>query len=230
MKHTSLAWPLAALILAAVLAQPTLAATPATVTGEVLEVKDVEVYTYLRLKTAQGETWAAINRSAVKKGSTVTLENVNVMENFESKSLKKTFPSILFANLAGSATAAGAPGADPHASMRQPADVGPIKVAKAKGANAYTVAELVAQVAKLKDKPVRLSGKVVKVNSGIMGKNWIHLQDGTGTAPANDLLVTSAANAKLGDIVTAVGTLRADRDFGAGYTYKVLIEDAMLTP
>ncbi len=220
-------WQLAGLVLAATLACPTWAAAPSTVTGEVLEVKDVEVYTYLRLKTAQGETWAAVSRAAVKKGSTVTLENVNVMENFESKSLKKTFPSILFASLAVSGAAAAT---DPHASMRQAAPSGPIKVAKAKGANAYTVAELFTQSTKLKDKPVRVAGKVVKVNNGIMGKNWIHLQDGTGAAGSNDVLVTSAASAKLGDVVTASGTVRNDRDFGSGYTYKVLIEDATLAP
>lgn len=229
MNHKRLALQLAGLLLATALTTPLWAAAPATVTGQVLEVKDVEVYTYLRLKTAQGETWAAVSRAPVKIGSTVTLENVNVMENFESKSLKKTFPSILFANLAGSgATAAST--TDPHASMRKAEPIGPIKVAKAKGANAYTVAELFAQAGKLKDKPVRLAGKVVKVNNGIMGKNWIHLQDGTGAADARDMLVTSAATAKVGDVVTAAGTLRNDRDFGAGYTYKVLLEDASLTP
>lgn len=229
MNHKRLALQLAGLLLATALTTPLWAAAPATVTGQVLEVKDVEVYTYLRLKTAQGETWAAVSRAPVKIGSTVTLENVNVMENFESKSLKKTFPSILFANLAGSGAAA-ATTADPHASMRKAEPIGPIKVAKAKGANAYTVAELFTQSTKLKDKPVRLAGKVVKVNNGIMGKNWIHLQDGTGAADARDMLVTSTATAKVGDVVTAAGTLRNDRDFGAGYTYKVLLEDASLTP
>jgi len=103
-------------------------------------------------------------------------------------------------------------------------------VVKASGANAYTVAELMAQTAKLKDKSVRVSGKVVKFNGSIMGKNWLHLQDGTGAAGANDILVTSAAMAKVGDVVTAAGTLRTNKDFGAGYTYKVLIEEAELKP
>jgi hypothetical protein len=211
------------------------APAPATVTGEVLEVKDVEIYTYLRLKTKDGETWAAVGKAPVKKGATVTLENVSVMENFESKTLKQTFKTILFGDLAGS----GKAGADPHAGMAMtkpaaatPADNLPVKVAKAKGANAYTVADVVTQAAKLKDKPVTVSGKVVKFNGGIMGKNWIHLQDGSGTAAAgsNDVLVTSAANAKVGDVITVAGTVRNDKDFGAGYTYKVLIEDATVKP
>lgn len=221
---------LAALMLATPFAQAADAATtPATktVTGEVLETKDVDMYTYLRLKTKDGERWAAVNQSAVKKGSKVTLSNVMVMENFESKALKKTFPLILFGTLGGDAAAA-----NPHAGMggAKPADPGPIKVAKANGANAYTVAEVITQATKLKDKPVRVSGKVVKYNGSIMGKNWLHLQDGTGAAGTNDILVTSAATAKVGDVVTAVGTLRTDRDFGAGYIYKVLIEEAELKP
>src|SRR5215208_7807245 len=71
------------------------------VTGEVLEVQNVESYTYLRLKTAQGETWAAVPTAAVKKGAKVTIENPNVMKNFESKTLKKTFPTVVFGTLAG---------------------------------------------------------------------------------------------------------------------------------
>jgi len=222
---------LAALIVAAPLANATDTATvaaPITVSGEVLEVKDVDIYTYLRLKTKDGERWAAVNRSAVKKGSSVTIRNVMVMENFESKTLKQTFPVILFGTLGG----ADAMAANPHAGLTSSkvVGIGPIKVVKASGANAYTVAELMAQTAKLKDKSVRVSGKVVKFNGSIMGKNWLHLQDGTGAAGANDILVTSAAMAKVGDVVTAAGTLRTNKDFGAGYTYKVLIEEAELKP
>ena len=77
----------------------------AAVKGEVLEVKDVESYTYLRLKTKDGETWAAVGKAPIKKGAEVTIENVMVMNNFESKTLKKTFPTILFGTLAGSAAA-----------------------------------------------------------------------------------------------------------------------------
>lgn len=200
-------------------------AGPGTVlTGEVLEVKDVEAYTYLRLKTKDGETWTAVNKAAVKIGSQVTLENTMVMDNFESKSLKQTFKTIVFGNLAGSPSVmAGAPA--------KTVDLGPIKVAKATGANARTVAEVVTQATALKDKPVKVSGKVVKYNPEIMGKNWLHLQDGSGNAAAksNDILVTSTASAQVGDVVTVSGVVHTDKDFGAGYAYKVLIEDATLS-
>jgi hypothetical protein len=69
---------------------------------------------------------------------------------------------------------------------------------------------------------------VVKYNPSIMGKNWAHLRDGSGSAKdnTNDVLVTTKEQVKLGDVVTVKGVVRTDKDFGAGYTYKVLIEDA----
>lgn len=205
------------------------AASARVVGGEVLEVKDVESYTYLRLKTKDGETWAAVPKTAMKVGTKVSIENVMVMSNFESKALKKTFPSILFGTL-------GAPGnvqANPHPGIAKAASVADtIKVPKATGSNAYTVAEIVTKATDLKDKPVRVRGKVVKYNAAIMGKNWIHLRDGSGTDAAsnNDLLVTTTAPATLGDVVTVSGTVRTNKDFGAGYSYKVLIEEASLQP
>jgi hypothetical protein len=72
---------------------------------------------------------------------------------------------------------------------------------------------------------------VVKFNGGILGTNWIHLQDGTGSAEngTNDLTVTTSGTASVGDVVTATGTLVTDKDFGAGYTYAVMLENAELT-
>ena len=79
---------------------------------------------------------------------------------------------------------------------------------------------------------MRVQGKVVKYNAGIMDKNWIHLRDGSGSAADgnNDILVTTDANAKLGDVVTVSGVVHTNKDFGSGYTYKILIEEATLKP
>jgi len=94
------------------------------------------------------------------------------------------------------------------------------------------VAEIVKNAANLKDKQVLVRGKIVKYNPEIMGKNWLHLRDGSGV-PAdntNDILVTTTTQAKLGDVVTVTGMVRTDKNFGAGYSYKVLIEEASLQP
>ncbi len=107
---------------------------------------------------------------------------------------------------------------------------GDIDVPKARGANARTVAEVMTRGDELRDQTILVRGKVVKYNPQIMGRNWLHLRDGTGSAldNTNDLLVTTADEAGIGEIVTARGIVRTDMDFGAGYSYKVLVEEATL--
>lgn len=214
------------------------AAPAVSVQGKVLEVKDVESYTYLRLNTSNGELWAAVMKTPVKKGSTVTVENGIFMNNFQSKTLKKTFPTILFGTLAGAAMPV--PAASGHGmgtayplipqAKQQLDTINEAPVPKATGPNARTVAEVITKRTELKDKEVLVRGRVVKFNGGIMGKNWVHLRDGSGSAAkeTHDILVTTQAETKVGDIVTVKGTVRNDKDFGAGYAYKVLIEDATL--
>jgi len=197
------------------------------ITGEVLETIDASEYTYLRLKTREGEVWAAVARAELKKGATVTVENAMAMKDFKSKTLNRTFTVLMMGELGGADRAA------PHASRAKPTvDTANLKVAKAAGANAKTVAEILTKSAELKDKPVLVRGKVVRYNEGIMGKNWLHLRDGTGAEAdgSNDLLVTTNSQAKLGDIVTAKGIVQTDRNYGAGYSYKVLVGDATLQP
>jgi len=205
------------------------AATPAgaPLSGEVLEVRDVDSYTYLRLKTADGETWAAV------KGARGTIDNPVVMSNFESRTLNRKFDRIVFGTLGGTAGAAAGKGGDLtalHAGVAKPADAADLKVAKATGPNARTVAEIVARSAELKDKTVVVRGKVVKFTPAVLGKNWVHLRDGTGSAAdgTNDVLVTTADEAKVGDVVLATGVVHTDRDLGSGYSYKVLVEEAKL--
>jgi hypothetical protein len=106
-----------------------------------------------------------------------------------------------------------------------------VKIAKASGDNGYTVAELYAKGKEIDKQKVRVHAKVVKVSTHIMGKNWIHLQDGTGAANdgTHDLVATSQQEPKVGEIVTVEGVLYADKDFGAGYRYDVIIEEATVT-
>jgi hypothetical protein len=219
------------LLLAAATAQAAPLSPGQPVKGEILETRDVDSYTYLRLKTADGEIWAAVPTTAVKKGAQVTIANPMTMENFESKALKKKFDRIVFGQLAepGAATAPTAPTASPHGAKPATAGAGTVaKVAKASGPEGRTVAEIVNGKAGLKDKTVLVRGQVVKVNLGIMGKNWIHLQDGSGAAAdgSNDILVTTQDKAALGDIVSAKGTVRTDVNVGPGYAYAVMIENA----
>lgn len=101
--------------------------------------------------------------------------------------------------------------------------------ASAEDAVVKTVAALNQEKATLAGKLVRVQGKVVKVNNGIMGRNFLHVQDGTGDQNSNDLTVTSKQTAVVGDQVTVTGRVVLNRDFGAGYAYPLLVEEASIT-
>lgn len=97
-------------------------------------------------------------------------------------------------------------------------------------ANLKTVADLNQNKAALAGQTISAQGKVVKVNNGIRGRNFVHVQDGTGDAGSNNLVVTSKQTANVGDKVTISGVVVVNRDFGAGYLYPLLIEEATITP
>ena len=97
-------------------------------------------------------------------------------------------------------------------------------------AGGSSIADVWAKRAALAGKTVTINGTVVKFNGGILGRNWLHVQDGSGKADdgTNDITVTTEAAAKVGDVVTVTGKVVVDKDFGSGYAYKVLIEDAKI--
>jgi hypothetical protein len=194
-------------------------------------------YTYLRLETANGEVWAAVTEATLTVGSPITVYGAMLMENFESKTLNRTFKQIYFGSLDARAATAGAMGGGSGAAMPGPtesvgapqavdAKVG--KVERASGADARTIGELWAQKDQLAGKTVSIRGVVVKYNPGVMGKNWIHLQDGSGTASAgtHDITVTSLGETTVGATITITGIVRTNKDFGAGYSYPLIVEDA----
>jgi len=226
-------------------------ASPATeqIKGKVLEKVDAAPYSYLKLGTGGGEKWAAVPQTPTAVGTEVTILVSAPMKDFESKTLNKKFDVVYFGTLAGEAPAAPMGAAQPalgagneppnpaameaqhRAAAQGPTDVKIAKVAKAGGPDGKTVEEIFGQKATLKEKSVTLKGQVVKFSPGIMGRNWIHLRDGSGTAEKNnnDVTVTTQDDAKVGDVVTVKGTVRLDKDFGAGYAYPVIVEDAKVS-
>jgi len=216
--------------------------------GKVLERMNAATYTYLKLSTSSGEIWAAVPETTTAVGAQVTINDPMPMEGFESKTLGRKFDRIVFGTLGGADGAAptgahGMPGGphhgsvgsepapgNPHAGLQLPpaTNAGDIKVDKATGPDGRLVAEVFAQRATLKDKTVTVRGKVVKFSANVMGKNWVHVRDGSGTDAAkdNDLTFTTKDQVATGDIVTATGTVRTDKDFGAGYFYPVIVEEA----
>jgi hypothetical protein len=102
-------------------------------------------------------------------------------------------------------------------------------MALADQAEQKTVEALYQEKADLSGHHVQLHGKIVKVNNAIMNRNFLHLRDGTGKDGSNDLTITSQDTAEVGDEVVVTGTITVDKDFGAGYTYPILLEQATVT-
>lgn len=233
-----------------------------SIPGKVLDTMDAGGYTYLLVKNSSGEQWVAIPQGTVKKGQEVRYYDGMVMKNFVSKSLNRTFPTIVFSNgLADEAGASPAPqktepsddfaaavaeeqgqaepaghkGDLPQMSGGSMGAVVPqkdVSIEKAPGENSFTVGEIFEKAAGLDKKTVRVRGQVEKFNPQIMGKNWIHIQDGSGDPMKNthDLVVTSDDTAEVGSVITIEGVVAAKKDFGAGYSYEVIIEQAKLIP
>ena len=229
---------------AATVASPaTVAPNAGTFNGAVTETMNSGGYTYMKLhggNSGKDDLWVAAAEFPVKTGERVSVSLDMPMEQFHSKTLNRDFPMLYFvSNVAregeapagsrGPASSAAAPismmGSHQSAAAAAPVERIPPP------AGGLTIADVWAQRKALAGKPVVVRGKVVKVNNGIMDRNWIHMQDGTGSAAdrTNDLTITTAAEVKLGDIVTVSGVLAVGKDFGAGYAYDAILESAKVT-
>ncbi|MCP4269622.1 MAG: DNA-binding protein [Candidatus Brocadiaceae bacterium] len=197
--------------------------------GTVAETMDSGGYTYILLQTKSKMFWVAISETKVDVGQEVVLAPGFEMVEFHSKSLNRDFDSIIFSE--GMVSQGGEPAEKPKkktlgSSGAKPTIQKDVKVEKAEGGNAYTVAELFEKRKELDNKDIVLKGEVVKVTARIMNKNWLHIQDGSGSAQegTNDMVVTTMDLPSVGDTVTIKGVLFSDKDFGSGYKYNAIIE------
>jgi hypothetical protein len=218
------------------------APTGPALSGTVIETIQVPSYTYLRIQTASGEQWAAVQTTQLEKGAQVSVVDAVPMEKFTSKALNRTFDLIYFGSLAGGGAGAGAlppghpavagdpsamPPGHPTASSSAMAPVGPIE--KAQGG--MSVAEIFDQKKAIAGKSVRVRGSVTKATA-VMGAYYVHIADGTGTPTAanNDLTVVlaGATGPNKGDIILVEGKVELDKDIGAGYQWPVILVDAVV--
>ncbi len=237
---------------AATEAAPASAAQPSGWTGEILETMDAGGYTYIQLDTGSQKIWAAAPQTKVEVGQRVTVPRGMLMTDFPSKTLDRTFDEIWFVGgiypeghvAAGSEHPVGGGSEHPTSggsehptgdmtgmggtsAHNMVADAGVSGVEKLAGG--YDIAGIYAAKADLAGKTVKVRGRVVKFTPRVMGVNWIHIQDGSGSGKTADLTVTSDAEVQAGDLVVVEGTLSADKDFGAGYKYSAIIENATVT-
>ncbi len=231
-------------------AQPPAAAAPAAApgkSGKVVETMNSGGYTYVQVDTGTEKIWAAAPEFVVQVGDPVAVPEGMPMVNYHSKTLNRDFdlvyfvPAIMVGGASspgmGEASSPGMGGAQPqmpegHPPINggmgsAPAEVDLSGVQKAEGGK--TIEEIFAAKNDLSGQEITVRGKVVKFSPEIMGKNWIHLQDGTGSQGTNDLTITTDVMAKVGDTVVINGTVTTDKDFGYGYKYDVIVEDAKVT-
>jgi hypothetical protein len=211
-------------------------ADPKAFSGTIAETMNAGGYTYARLQAeGRDDVWIAASEFPAKTGERLTVALDMPVDNFESKTLNRTFPRVYFvASVNGGGQAGAAPpssgppslmashGSAPAASI----NVEPV----APPPGGLSIADIWAQRKALDGKDVTLRGTVVKVNSGILERNWIHLQDGSGSAGdrTNDLTVTTTDEVKVGDVITVKGVLATGRDIGAGYAYDAIVENAKI--
>jgi hypothetical protein len=201
--------------------------------GKVIETMDAAGYTYVRVDTGKEKLWAAGPKTALKVGDSVTAVDGMPMANYHSKTLNRDFDVVYFV---GSLQGSGSKPATGSADAKLPDGHPPIGataskpavdlkgITKAKGGK--TIQEIFAAKATLAGKEVKVRGKVVKYNAMILGKNWLHIQDGTGAVGSNDLTVTTSTEAKVGDTVLVTGSVSVDKDFGSGYKFSLMMDDA----
>ncbi|MCX6174082.1 MAG: GW dipeptide domain-containing protein [Ignavibacteriales bacterium] len=188
------------------------------------EAIQVSGYTYIRAKEGDKDYWMAATTMDVKKGETIYYEGSMEMNNFESKELKRKFDSILFVESVSKIPPVNT-GNNIKASPQKPT-IEKENISVTPAAGGITIAQLFSNPNSYAGKIVKIKGKVVKVNNGIMKTNWVHIQDGTSAGADFDLTVTTNDIVNLGDIITFEGSLVLNKDFGYGYSYKVLLENA----
>jgi len=188
------------------------------------EFADAAGYTYINVTEGDKDYWMAIPNAVVEKGATYYYSGGMVMKDFESKELDKTFDFITFSEGISTSEDNIGKASDPHAGSNEIAPVVlDVKIKKAK--NGISVEELYAKKESFLNKEVIVRGKVVKVNNGIMDRNWVHIVDGTAFDAKNDVTITTNETIKVGDTVTFKATVTLDKDFGQGYVYPLLLEN-----
>lgn len=192
--------------------EPALADGIHTVTVE--EVLPTVKYVYLRVKEGTEEFWIATNKMEVKVGKTYFYRGGLLKTDFESKEHNRVFDKMyLVSELVESEHGS-------HATAGKPASTGDTGIRVADGS--VTISELVSNPKKYAGKTIQISGRCVKINHNIMGRNWVHLQD--GTKDDFDLVITCDVQIPVGHTVTMTGNVVLDKDFGAGYQYAILLE------
>jgi len=192
--------------------------------AKVIDKIVVSNYNYLQLSENKNEYWIAVPTMPIEIGETVYFSKYTIMKDFKSSNINRSFDEIYFVE-----DARKSPTPDEMKKIHSDAltlEKQQIKIEPL--ADGKTIKQIINEKSSLNGEAVKVKGKVVKFNKQIMKRNWIHIQDGTGDENNYDLVITSDQDVKVGDIITAEGKLTIDKDFGSGYFFPVIIEDAKI--
>jgi hypothetical protein len=199
----------------------------------VQEVLQVSSYTYLNVLENGVKKWIAVPTMEAKLGEIYYYTSGVEMRDFESKELDRTFESVLFLGYITPADSIDPESGivDPNAKKEKPVtnakqptrDKLELNIDGVEGG--IRIEEVFKNAQQYAGKKVKIIGEVTKFNKAIMGKNWVHFQDGTTFEGAYDLMITTQENLAVGDVVVFEGVIALDKDFGAGYFYKVILEE-----
>ncbi|MDH5604725.1 MAG: GW dipeptide domain-containing protein [Cyclobacteriaceae bacterium] len=184
---------------------------------EVLEVLPTSNYSYLKVKENDNVFWIATVKGNYLVGEEYIYHDGLLMTDFVSAELNRTFDQVYLISKITPVNRSS-----PDTAMEKTKNNTPTKKAKVEGT--VSLAAIINDPDTYKDQKVRVYGEVVKVNLGIMNRNWIHIKD--GTADDYDFTITSQSGASVGQTIVFEGTITLDKDFGAGYTYKLIMEEA----
>lgn len=204
--------------------------TPTVTSSKVFEVAEVtqtSKYTYLKVKENMSERWVAVTRQEIAPGDVFYYDKALQMSNFKSKELDRTFEIIYFINqISKNPIGQSSMGAMPAHSGKVGAQSAKVNLEKSEGE--LTVAQVFENKQTYAVEEFEIQGIVVKVNKQVMGRNWIHIQDGTNDNGNFDLTITSQDLVNVGDEVTFKGKLTLNKNFGSGYFYDVIMENGEL--
>lgn len=193
---------------------------------DVVHVKD---YSYIK----SADKWFAVPTTPVQKGQDYYYDKSMEMKDFYSQELNRSFESVHFIEKLSVTPEGVGKGINPHAPSSAVQDHQNDNTTAVKKdinidqpAGAISIAQLFENPEKYKDQFVTIKGEVTKYNPSIMNVNWFHVQDGTDYNGENDLTVTTTSTVVIGNVVTFKGKVTLNKDFGAGYFYKVIVEQA----
>lgn len=190
------------------------------------EVIQTSSYTYLLVSENNDLYWIAISGMDVNVEDILYYNSGLEMVEFKSKELQRTFDKLLLVQVISNDGSKVVERSTSKNTVKRHQHTNNVTTDKpAEDMGLVSLEDLFANINNYNGKKITVSGKVVKFNSEIMGRNWVHIMDADNNY---DLTITTNNYVKLEDEVTFEGVITLNKDFGSGYSYEIIMEKAVL--